>query len=232
MLLQCQREGSVAKLLLNRPDRAHAYNRQMLQEMEQILVEWMRDPPVVLVIGSTGEGSFCGGADLKEMKDAPPLSALELQSQRVFTMLARMPSVSIAAIQGPAVAGGMELALACDLRVAGPRAVFWLPETALGIIPSAGGTTRLSRLVGVSRAKAVILGGMRVEAEKALEWGLVQKVAVAPMTEAMLWAEEICKRDVVAMRLAKQLMDADEREAGLLGERVAEAILYSRKKRS
>jgi enoyl-CoA hydratase/carnithine racemase len=145
--------------------------------------------------------------------------------------LARLPLVSIAAMQGPAVAGGLELSLACDLRVAGPQARFWLPETSLGIIPSAGGTTRLARLVGVARAKEVILGGRQVDARTALAWGLVHRLEDDPRQAALVWAKQIATRDVLAQRMAKQLLDADERDAGLAGERVAEAILYDRRRR-
>jgi enoyl-CoA hydratase/carnithine racemase len=165
------------------------------------------------------------------MRRKGPLDALELRSQRVFTRLARLPAVTIAAVQGPAVAGGFELALACDLRVVGPRARFWLPETALGILPSAGGTTRLVRLVGPSRAKAVILGGQQLDADTALAWGLANRLADDPRAEARAWAAEIAKRDQAALSLAKGLLDAPESAAGLAGERAAEAILYARRPR-
>lgn len=229
MSVQFQREGDLGTLTLHRPERAHAYNAAMLESLEEEIKGIAENPPSVLILQSSGNRSFCAGADVGEMKRADPLSALELRSQRLFSRFARLPLVSIAAIQGPAVAGGMELTLACDLRVAGPQAMFWLPETSLGILPSAGGTTRLARLVGVSRAKEVILGGRKVDASTALSWGLVHRLAEDPREEARRWALEVAARDGLAQRLAKQLLDADEREAGLAGERVAEAILYARK---
>jgi enoyl-CoA hydratase len=229
MTLHSHRDGLVFTLTLNRPARSHAYNAEMLEELELQFDQLSKDPPAVLVLQSQGARSFCAGADLKEMQKASPLSALQLRSQLLFTRLARLPLVSIAAIHGPAVAGGMEMALACDLRVAGPDARFWLPETSLGILPSAGGTTRLARLVGVSRAKEVILGGRQVDAETALSWGLVHRLAADPQAEAQRWATEVASRNLLAQQLAKQLLDADERASGLAGERVAEAILYSRR---
>ena len=231
MTIRSHREGAVCTLTLDRPERAHAYDRAMLDALDQEISAFGVNPPQVLVIRSTGEKAFCAGADLQEMKTSDPLAALDLRSQQVFTRLARLPLVSIAAIQGPAVAGGLELALACDLRVAGPRARFWLPETSLGIIPSAGGTTRLARLIGVARAKEMILGGAEVDATAALAWGLVHRLAEDPLSEAQRWATQITKRDLLAQHLAKQLLDADESAAGLGGERVAEALLYSRRSR-
>jgi enoyl-CoA hydratase/carnithine racemase len=132
-------------------------------------------------------------------------------------------------VQGAAVAGGCELALACDLRVAGPRATFSLPETALGILPSAGGTTRLARLVGVSRAKALILGGDRLDAGAAFAAGLVHRLADDPEAAALAWAAEIATRDHAALRLAKTTLDAEESAASLARERAVEAVLYSRR---
>ena len=180
------------------------------------------------VIQSAGAGAFCAGADLKELSQAAPESALDLRSQRVFDALARAPFVSVAAVHGPAVAGGFELALACDARIAGPAARFWLPETDMGLIPSAGGTTRLARLVGAARAKEVILFGRRLSAADALAWGLVAEIADDPRAVAAAWARRAAERGAVAQRLAKQILDAAlPTEPGLREERVAEALLYS-----
>ncbi len=220
--------GPVGLLTLDRPGRAHAYDRDHL---DQILAgaRSLADAHPVIVIRSSGERAFCGGADLQGMSGAGPLDALDLHSQLTFTALARLPVVLVCAIHGPAVAGGFELALACDLRVAGPRATFSLPETGLGILPSAGGTTRLSRLVGASRAKAVILGGEVLDAATALAWGVVNRLADDPRAEALAWATQIAARDPAALALAKAIIDAEESTASLARERTAEAILYGRK---
>ena len=224
--------GAVQTLTLDRPDRANAYGTALLDGLEEAIRAWEAAPPAVIVVESAGEGAFCAGADQQEMAEAQrtdPLKALELRSQRLFTRLARLPSVSVAAVQGAAVAGGMELALACDLRVGGPGARFWLPETSMGILPAAGGTTRLARLIGVSRAKAVILGGLRVGAAEALAWGLLHRLEAEPRAAAQGWAQEIARRDPFAQRLAKELLDARESDNSLAVERAAEAILYSRR---
>ncbi|MBM4365567.1 MAG: enoyl-CoA hydratase/isomerase family protein [Deltaproteobacteria bacterium] len=229
MAVHAAREGMVGTLTLDRPEKAHAYDRAHLDEILERSQALARDVGVI-VVQSTGDRAFCGGADLDAMNAASFLDALELRSQRVFECLSRLSCVTIAAVQGPAIAGGFELALACDLRVAGPAARFALPETALGIIPSAGGTTRLAALVGASRAKAVVLGGDGVSAEQALSWGLVHRLSTDPRAEAARWGEQIAARDVVALRLAKQVMDAEASAASLARERVAEAILYARKR--
>lgn len=216
-------------MVLDRTDRANAYDRALLATLEEHLVKAEADPPAVVLLQSAGDGAFCAGADQKEQVETPFLEALNLRSQQVFTRLARLPSVSIAAIQGAAVGGGLELALACDLRVAGPGARFWLPETALGIIPAAGGCSRLAALIGLSRAKEMILGGRVLDAPTALSWGLVHRVADDPRGEAQRWAEELLKRDPVAQRLAKELLDREEADRSLAAERTVASMLYARR---
>jgi len=163
------------------------------------------------------------------MQGADPLDALDLFSQKVFNNIARSPVVSIAAVQGAAIAGGFELTLACDLRVVGPNARFELPETALGLVPSAGGSTRLTRLVGPSLAKQVILAGRSLSAEEAFHFGLAIQICPDPRAAALALAEQIQTRDPVAQRLAKSIVDGAEDTESLQAERVAEALLYARK---
>jgi len=222
-------EGPVGVVTLDRPSRAHAYDADTLEALSSA-VAGLAAGHAVLVLHSTGAGAFCGGADLGAMRSVPWTEALELRSQHVFTSIARAPAVVVVAVQGSAVGGGCELALAADLRVVGPKARFWLPETSLGILPSAGGTTRLARLVGPSRAKEVILGGRVVDAPTAVDWGLAHRLAEDPLAEALTWAAEIARRDPVALRKAKERIDADERDSGLLGERIVEAGLYLRRR--
>jgi enoyl-CoA hydratase len=229
MAVYTRGEGPVGVLTLGRPERANAYDAATLDELARAIPALAAAHPVVVVC-SAGAGSFCAGADLTELRGAPWTDALELRSQRVFTALARMDAITVVAVQGPAVAGGFELALACDLRVVGPRARFWLPETALGLLPSAGGTTRLRRLVGPSRAKEVVLGGRQLTAQDALDWGIAHRLADDPFAEALTWARDLAGRDPVALRRAKERLDADESDVGLLGERVIEAGLYARRR--
>ncbi len=226
MSIEVQEAEGVTTIRLDRRPRANAYDGPALDALEAAIAGVRT---AVAVIESAGEGAFCAGADRDALAAAAPLSALDLQSQRAFDAIARAPWVSIAAVQGAAVGGGFELALACDLRVAGFGARFWLPEPTLGLIPAAGGCTRLPRLVGRPRAKSVILGGRRLSARDALDWGLVDRVVADPRAAAAAWAREIAaRRDPVAQRLAKQLIDSDQpADASLREERVAEALLYS-----
>lgn len=232
MTVRLEREGPVARIVLDRPERANAYDLALLELLDDALDEVLADRQLgALVVESSGQGAFCGGADLAQMEHADPLDALDLRSQAVFERIARAPLVSVAAIHGAAVAGGFELALACDLRVASPQARFSLPETALGLIPSAGGCTRLTRLVGPSRAKQVILAGRDLDARTAMDWGLLLDLVPEPRQEALVWATRIAGRDKVALRLAKQVIDIADDKPSLQAERVAEALLYSRMRR-
>jgi enoyl-CoA hydratase/carnithine racemase len=223
--LQVHQIEAVTTVLLDRPKKAHAYNRTLLEALDHCLQSL---DCRVLVLGSTGQGAFCGGADLEEMKDARPEDARVLYSQAVFNRLAQLPIVSIAAVQGAAIAGGFELALACDIRVAGPHARFSLPEVSLGLIPSAGGSTRLPELVGKARAREVILGGRSLDAELALKWGLIASIAEDPLSAAQEWARKIAGFDASAIAMAKKVLNGSP-EDRLELERLAQTVLYARK---
>lgn len=220
--------GPISRIVLDRPQRANAYTGGMLDQLGDAVAR-LSGAARVVIVESTGDGAFCAGADLDELKSALPEDAIDLKVQRVLTALARAPFISIAAVHGAAVGGGFELALACDLRVVGPKAAFWLPEPTRGLIPAGGGTTRLARLVGPSRAKAVILGGQRVEAHVAVDWGLAAAVEPDARDAAAQWAEDIAQRDPIALRIAKTILDADESVGQLAMERLGEAILYGRR---
>ena len=223
-LIHIEQRNDHAIITLARPDKAHAYTQQMLNQL-QAGVRALPKTIRAAVIQSRGHRAFCAGADLNELKNAPPTTALSLLSQRVFNDIAKAPFVSIAAIHGPAIAGGFELALACDLRVVGPLATFSLPEVTLGLIPSAGGCSRLPKIIGPSRAKAVILGQQEIDAKSALTWGLVNRLVDDPHQNAKEWATQIAKLDLDALRLAKQVIDSPS----LHQERVNEALLYAKR---
>lgn len=214
-------EGALRRIELDRPERAHAYDRAILEALDAAL------GGRVMVLSSTGEGAFCGGADLNQMAHARPLDALDLYSQAVFDRLATHTAVSICAIQGAAVAGGCELALACDLRIAGPKAWFKLPEVSLGLIPSAGGCTRLPEVIGPARAREMILLGRPIDAQTALAWGLVNEIHDDPSSRALELGRDLLQRDAVALRMAKQVLT----DPTLEKERVAEALLYHRRRK-
>ncbi len=223
-------EQRVGLLMLDRPAKANAYNAALLNALECRLDEVQQADDIdVLVVSSAGDGAFCGGADLQEIKHATPEDARALLSQKLFDRLAKLQQVTICAIQGAAFGGGFELAMACDLRVVGPSARFALPETSLGLIPTAGGCTRLPRLIGVSRAKEIILGGREIDAETALDWGLAHRLVARPRQEALEWAKSIRERDTVALAAAKRVLDREDLSASLQHEREEEAVLYHRR---
>jgi len=202
-------QGPVAFIELCRPQKANAYTAAMLQAFASILdrLEARTDVRVVVVCGS-GDRAFCAGADLREMRPLRGEDALSLRSAALFQRLERYPKVCIAAINGAAVAGGVELALACDLRIAADTARFSLPEPCLGLIPAAGGTRRLGEIVGKGRAREMILGGIEWTAAKALQFGLVSEAlpSDALLSRALEWGEAIAKKDALALSLAKRVI--------------------------
>lgn len=220
-------------LVLNRPEKANAYNEALLAELSAAFHAATADPVIRTVIFTGAGEHFCSGADLDEMKVKTFEDALALRSQALFSEIARSPKPTIAAVNGAAVAGGVELALACDLRIAAAAARFAFPETSLGIIPAAGGTMRLPRIVGPALAKEMILAGRELSAEEALRAGLVGEV-VEPnrlLKRALLLAAAVARRDPVALRLAKQALDMPfENDAVLRYEGTAQALLYLRRK--
>ncbi len=229
-LIRAWRQGPAAYLQLNRPEKANAYNRAMLDALDAHLGRAADDPEVrVVVLCGTGDRAFCGGADLGEMAGKDWRSALYLRSAEVFSLLSGCPRVTLAAVNGAAVGGGLELALACDIRIAADGARFSFPEPELGLLPAAGGTQRLPQVVGKGRAKELILGGRVWEADEALRAGLVSEVTRPDelLPRAQQWAERIAGRDPLALQLAKQAVDLDTTgDAGQRFESVAEALLY------
>lgn len=195
-------------------------------------VSQRRDVRAVVIHG--GPKVFAAGADVKEMADWSHLDALENTASLSdsFTAVARIPKPVIAAITGYALGGGLELALCADLRIAGDNAKLGLPEILLGIIPGAGGTQRLPRLVGPSRAKELIFTGRFVDADEALRIGLVDKV-VAPdevYNEALKLAQQLAKGAGVALRAAKSAIDTGievDLNTGLAIERQRFAELFA-----
>ncbi|PIC72962.1 enoyl-CoA hydratase-related protein [Sporosarcina sp. P17b] len=175
-----EQKDAVAYVTLNRPDSMNAFNYQLLLELGQV-VEGIRIDPDVRVVVFTGSGdrAFSVGADLKERKTLTESMVRRNLNKigDVFTMIDQLPQPTIAVINGFAFGGGMELALACDFRIAADIAVMGLTETGLAIIPGAGGTQRLPRLIGESKAMELILTARRVSAEEALQLGMVTQKA-------------------------------------------------------
>jgi enoyl-CoA hydratase len=206
----------IAKIIINRPDKLNALNAQVMTEIDHAVEDLIVDRSVraVLVTGS-GEKAFVAGADIAELSTLNEESghALATNGQAVFMRIARSPKPFVAVVEGYALGGGCELALACHLRIAGSNAVFGLPEVTLGLIPGYGGTQRLSRLVGQGRAMEMILTGNPVKAEQALAMGLVNRLVDAGkgVDEALSLLSSIMKRAPLAVAAAiKAIIAADE----------------------
>ena len=234
-LVRIWNKGSIASIQLNRPEKANAYNETMLDILAGAIENMATDDQVrVLIISGAGNRSFCAGADLDEIRQRNYADALNLKSAKVFDKIALFPKITLAAINGAAAGGGLELALACDIRIAVEDATFFSPETKLGLIPAAGGTRRLPRIVGIPRAKELILGGRVWNAKDALRWGLVNEVVQCEdlLAQAHKWGEEIAQRDPVALQLAKKSLDTQLQDGLASGfELVSQALLYQLKLR-
>lgn len=221
---------AIALLRLNRPIRANAYNADMLNSLEQ-KIRTITEEKIVRALIITGEGvrAFCAGADKNELQGRRALDGLNLKSRELFDLLARLPIATIAAINGAAVGGGLELALACDIRVCTPTAKFSFPELSLGLNPAAGGMIRLPAIVGKSCAKEMILFGRELDAATALEWGLVSHVGNDFEAKALTLAEWTVRQDPLAMYLAKKVIDSDQSMGRHDLSAVVQALLYEQK---
>jgi len=226
-------EDGVATILLQRPPM-NALCLQMQNEIKQAAEELASRADVGAVVLYGGPTMFAAGADIKEMAGMTYQDMLRASSglQDAFTAVARIPQPTIAAVTGYALGGGCELALCCDLRFAADDATLGQPEIQLGIIPGAGGTQRLPRLIGVSRAKDLILTGRHVGAAEALDLGIVNRVVPADevYSAARELAGRLAKGPALALRAAKESidrgMDADL-TTGLDIERVRFAALFA-----
>jgi enoyl-CoA hydratase len=171
--------GSVRTVTLNRPEKLNALNRTLLGELDDAMRRFEADPSVrVLVLTGAGEKAFVAGADIGEFMGLSPAegTALARRGQILFDAIERCPKPVIAAVNGFALGGGCELAMACHLRIASSSARFGQPEVKLGLIPGYGGTQRLPRLVGRARALELLLTGRMIDAATAQAWGLVNRV--------------------------------------------------------
>lgn len=224
-------EGRVALLTVNRPQVRNALDTETVDELHRALDEVRRRKATVLILTGAGEQAFVSGADIRSIRERRRDDALASINSRLMSAVESHEAVSIAAVNGVAFGGGCELALACDLRIAAEHARFALPEPGLGIIPGAGATQRLPRIVGLGRAKEMILAGARWDARKALEAGLVSAVVPGPqlLPEARALAERVLALGPLAVRLAKMALNASSQmplAAGLVYESAAQAITF------
>lgn len=205
-------QGTVTTIRLQNPP-LNLVSRELTIALGQALDAIREDDSVrAVVLTGSGDRAFCAGSDVKEF---PELAGRVgegklIEENAVYDKLAALPMPTIAVIEGDALGGGLELALCCDLRVASTRARLGLPELRLGVMPGSGGTQRLPRLIGLARAKELILLGELLDADTALAFGLVNRVAPAgkAMEEALRLADVLASRGPLAMREAKALLDS------------------------
>lgn len=226
-------DDGVGLIRLDRP-KLNPLSGQVARELGEIVDEIRGDESIKAVVVWGGEKVFAAGADINEMSTMDPVTMFRYigDFQDVFTRLEQLPVVTIAAINGYALGGGCELSLACDLRIAAEDAQLGQPEILLGVIPGAGGTQRLPRLIGVGRAKELIYSGRFVKADEALSIGLVTEV-VAPdqvLERALEVARRYAEGPTIALMAAKQTiqygMEVDK-ASGLLLERQAFSTLFA-----
>ncbi len=227
-------EGPLAIVTVNRPDKRNALDLQTVEEFHGALAEIANARCSVFIVTGAGDKSFVAGADINAIKVRRRSDALAGINSRLMSAIESHDAVAIAAVNGYAMGGGCELALACDLRIASENALFGLPEPTLGIIPAAGGTQRLPRVVGLGRAKEMILTGAKWDAQRALDFGLVSEV-VKPgdlMPTARAMAARVISLGPLAIRLAKQALNASANmplQAGLAFESMIQAVTYESK---
>jgi len=219
------RDGAVAVVTIDRQEALNALNVETLTELRDRLRELAGDAEVrAVVLTGAGEKAFVAGADIKYMSGLEPEQAKGWGAlgHEAAGLLETMPKPTIAAINGFALGGGCELALACDIRYASSRAKLGQPEINLGIVPGWGGTQRLARVCGIGVAKDLIFTGRNVDAEEALRIGLVSRVADPVLEHALETARDLAAKSPVALGLAKRLVNlspgALETEADEFGE--------------
>jgi methylglutaconyl-CoA hydratase len=211
--VQVDQRGAVAVWTIDRADRRNALSVATVLALGKLAREVEANASIrAIVVTGAGDAAFCAGADLKERRGMDD-NDVRLQLRRYRTELGPLDRSSkpvVAAVNGAALGGGLELALACDLRVAAEHATFGFPETSLGIIPGAGGTQRLPRVVGEARAKEMILLGRRLTAVEALSWGLVNRVTPVGknvVEDALEWIRPIAEGAPIAQAAALVCID-------------------------
>jgi enoyl-CoA hydratase len=230
--IEYQQEGHVGLLIIQRPQALNALNAQVLEELSTFAKDISSNKEIrALVITGSGEKAFVAGADIKAMASMTPKEAQDFSTtaQAVFDNIAALPFAVIAAVNGFALGGGCELALACDIIIASEKAKFGLPEVTLGLLPSFGGTQRLPRAVGLFKAREMVFSGEFYSAQDCLNMGLVNRVTAPDqlLPEARKLAQTIASRAPIAVAKAKQsiskgyelhIKDGLQQEAELFGE--------------
>lgn len=206
-LIREQRQGTVVTLVLEGHQGLNLLDSSTLLDLRAVLERLWKDASIqALILTGAGSRAFSAGANLKEVAELTPASALDfsLLGQTVTNLLADFPAPVVAALNGLAYGGGLELAIACDFRIAGPMTRFAYPSSKLGILPGFGGTQRCPSVIGTSRSKELMFFGRVLDAEQALAWGLVNAVAPVAIEAAHAWCEELSQRDAFAIRQTKE----------------------------
>ncbi|RCW60905.1 MULTISPECIES: enoyl-CoA hydratase/isomerase family protein [Halanaerobium] len=221
-LVKCDFNSPIATVSINRPQVLNAYNEELLDQLQQILVELFEaDEAAAVILTSEGSRAFSVGGDIDylEKLDYKQAKKLSQKGQQLCNLIEESAPVVIAAIDGYALGGGMEITLACDLRLASTRSRFGQPEVKLGIIPAFGGTQRLPRLIGEAEAKELLYTGDIIDAALAYELGLINKV-VTPrslLSEARELALEITDRSTQAVKMIKKAVNKKCQEPSQAG---------------
>lgn len=204
--VRVNREQRVGLVQLHRPEALNALNGALMQELIQALEALDADASIGCMVLSGGEKAFAAGADIKQMAQATAIEMLRQDDLAVWDRIRLIKKPLIAAVNGFALGGGCEVAMMCDLIIAGENAKFGQPEINIGVIPGAGGTQRLTRAVGKAKSMELILTGRPFKAAEALEMGLINKVVPDDqvLTEAKAMAHTIAEKPAVAVQLAKQ----------------------------
>ncbi len=200
-------EDHIAIVTINRPEKLNALNNQTMSELRDVFIKIKNDDDIyAVIITGAGEKAFVAGADISELNKLDAVSGREFaeRGQEVFNLIENLGKPVIAAVNGYALGGGSELAWACHFRIASENAVFGQPEIDLGIIPGYGGTQRLTRLVGKTKAMELILTGRRFTAKEAYEMGAINKVVPASelLKEAKELARTLASKPQIAIRMA------------------------------
>ncbi|WP_431028613.1 enoyl-CoA hydratase/isomerase family protein [Lysinibacillus sp. LZ02] len=197
----------IGYITLNRPEVLNALDEKMVNELQEAFTYLEKQPTIrLIIVQGAGGKAFAAGADIKALEKRTPLDGLTLGMQHVYTQIEQSAKVTIAVINGFALGGGCELALACDIRIATEKAKFGLPELNLGVLPGAGGTQRLTRIIGKGRALDLILTGRIVSGEEAQQMGLATYYCTETKLEQKMHeiTEAILKKSPIAVQLTKQ----------------------------
>lgn len=228
----CEVTGAVAVITMNRPEVRNAIDLAVIERLGEILDDLAaRDDVRAVVLTGAGGKAFASGADIAELRERRRDDAFRGINTSLFKRVEDFPRPVVAAIVGYCLGGGLELAMSCDVRIAGRSSKLGQPEVGLGIMPAAGATYRLPRLVGLGKAKELILTGDIVDAGEALRIGLVNKVVEddAVLAEARAMAGRIAEQDPLAVRISKMSLNALARpmgDAALAVETLGQAILF------